>query len=59
MLNLTLADLDRLGRSSGFRYRLPASAADLSGEQCVVQGRVEQRRLRPGMTLALSDVIAH
>jgi AraC-like DNA-binding protein len=59
MLSLTLADLDRLGRSSGFRYRLPALAADLSGEQCVVQGRVEQRRLRPGMTLALSDVIAH
>ncbi|EKT4094963.1 TPA: helix-turn-helix transcriptional regulator [Stenotrophomonas maltophilia] len=59
MHSLTLADLDRLGRSSGFRYRLPARAAsDLSGEDCVVQGRVEQRRLRPGVHLALSDVIA-
>lgn len=60
MLSLTLADLDRLGRSSGFRYRLPAlGSADGSGEGCVVKGRVEQRCLRPGMTLALSDVVAH
>ncbi|HDS1138759.1 TPA: helix-turn-helix transcriptional regulator [Stenotrophomonas maltophilia] len=59
MDTLTLADLDRLGRSSGFRYRLPAPAAALPGESCVVEGRVQQQRLRPGMTLALSDVIAH
>ncbi|MBA0446961.1 helix-turn-helix transcriptional regulator [Stenotrophomonas maltophilia] len=60
MQSLSLADLDRLGRSSGFHYRLPAAAsADGSVERCVVQGRVEQRCLRPGMTLALSDVIAH
>lgn len=60
MHTLTLADLDRLGRSSGFRYRLPAlaSAAD-SGVLCVVEGRVEQRCLRPGISLALSDVVAH
>ncbi|HDS1578614.1 TPA: helix-turn-helix transcriptional regulator [Stenotrophomonas maltophilia] len=57
MHSLSLADLDRLGRSSGFRYRLPAT--DMPGERCVVQGRVEQRCLRPGVTLALSDVIAH
>lgn len=60
MHSLSLADLDRLGRSSGFHYRVPAVAsADGSVERCVVQGRVEQRCLRPGMTLALSDVIAH
>lgn len=60
MLSLSLADLDRLGRSSGFRYRLPAlGSVDGSGEGCVVNGRVEQRCLRPGMTLALSDVVAH
>ncbi|QDL27652.1 helix-turn-helix transcriptional regulator [Stenotrophomonas maltophilia] len=60
MLSLTLADLDHLGRSGGFRYRLPAmGSADGSGEGCVVKGRVEQRCLRPGMTLALSDVVAH
>ena len=55
---LTLADLDRLGRRSGFRYRLPEPAA-ITAEPYVVEGRVEQRCLRPGLTLALSDVVAH
>ena len=55
---LTLADLDYLGRRSGFCYRLPEPLA-VAGEPCVVEGRVEQRCLRPGMTLALSDVVAH
>jgi AraC-like DNA-binding protein len=57
----TVADFNRLGRSGGFAYRLPdlQGAASESVDLCIAEGRVERHTLRSGMTLVLSDIVAH
>ncbi|CAB3847259.1 hypothetical protein LMG26858_01519 [Achromobacter anxifer] len=58
-VRFSVADFDRLGRHTGFRYRLPAfGAADGNLETvCIAEGQVEEHAIRPGLTLVMSDVL--
>jgi len=58
---LCVSELNQLGESSGFSYRLPGLADALARDDtlCVVEGRVQKQLLRQGIMLTLSDVIAH
>ncbi len=54
----TVADFNRMGGSVGFNYRLPGlegSGADIE-HLCIAEGRVEECKISPGITLIVSDV---
>ena len=58
----TVADFNRMGDQSGFRYRLPQLDRAVRGDPdhlCIAEGRVEKCAIRPGLTLVLSDVRVH
>ena len=58
----TVADFNRMGSQSGFRYRLPQLTGALRADPetlCIAEGRVDTYAIRPGLTLVLSDVRVH
>lgn len=61
MTRFTVADFNRMGSEAGFRYRLPqlSGTRDAIDDVCVAEGRVQEFSIRPGLTLVLSDIIAH
>lgn len=57
----TVADFNRLGHSSGFRYKLPhANAHELDTEDlCIAEGRIDTSTVGPGFSLITSELDIH
>lgn len=59
-VSFTLSDFDGLGGRAGFRYGLPEheGSSRSMAQLCIAQGRVQEHRIRSGLTLVLSDIFA-
>lgn len=59
-VRFTLSDFDGLGGRAGFRYGLPEheGSSRSMAQLCIAQGRVQEHRIRSGLTLVLSDIFA-
>lgn len=59
MHRFTVTELNRLGDSTGFSYRLPhlSVASAMDDALYVAEGRVQETRLRPGVKLVRSDIV--
>lgn len=57
----TIADFNRLGLGSGFRYTLPhASTRELDTEElCIAEGRIDASVAGPGLSLITSELNIH